>query len=58
MAEIEKEEVCHLVIEEVTYSGSTFYHLFSFIYIIQSYKEDCTILQMCWAARLSPVLSN
>ena len=51
MAKIEKEQVCQLVAEGVTYGDNTLFYIFSFIYIVL-HKEDCAILQICWAAGL------
>ena len=56
MAEIEKEAlgfsvICYLA-GEFTLGGSTLFFL-QIIYIVQLFKEDCTILRLCWAVGLS-----
>ena len=53
MAEIEKEDVCYLIVQGVTLGGST-----SFIYIIQLYTEDCTILLICWDVAVPVLRAN
>ena len=60
MADIEKEEVCHLDAEEVTKWQHLISHLFIFIYIyiyiyiyiVQQYREDFGMLQICWPVAL------
>ena len=50
MAEIEKEEMCHLLAREVFIRWQ--HLIFSFIYMIKLYEGDCAVLLICWAVRL------